>query len=169
MSTLIVIGYPDETTAEKVFNELKKAQEDYVVDLDDAAVIVHKADGKFDVHTGYSPVGMQTTWGFFWGALFGLLFFVPVFGMALGAGMGAIMGAIQKSSIDKAFQDRVRDMVKPGTSAVFMVLRSATEDKFTKALEPYGGTVLQTSLSEDDEKKFQEALKADSQGSAPQA
>jgi uncharacterized membrane protein len=162
MSTLIVIGYPDETTADKVFGELKQAQADYVVDLDDAAVIVHKADGKFDVHTGYNPVAQQTTWGFFWGALFGLLFFIPVFGIALGLGMGALMGAIEKSSIDKAFIEKVRGMVVPGTSAVFMVLRSATQDKFMTAIEPFGGTVLQTSLSEEDEKKFAEALKADS-------
>jgi uncharacterized membrane protein len=71
------------------------------------------------------------------------------------------MGAIEKSSIDKSFVERVRDLVTPGTSAVFMVLRSATQDKFMAAIEPYGGTVLQTSLSEEDEKKFAEALKAE--------
>jgi uncharacterized membrane protein len=158
MSTLIVIGYEDETTADKVWVDLKKAESDYIVDLDNAAVIIHHADGKFDVHTGYNVVGTQTTWGFFWGALFGLLFFVPIFGMAIGAGMGAIMGAIEKSSIDKQFTDKVRDQVKPGTSALFMVLHSATQDKFMATIEPYGGTVLQTSLTDEDEKKFQSAL-----------
>jgi len=106
-------------------------------------------------------VAQQTTWGFFWGALFGLLFFIPVFGIAIGLGMGALMGAIEKSSIDKAFIEKVRGLVVPGTSAVFMVLRSMTEDKFMAAIEPFGGTVLQTSLSEEDEKKFAEALKDD--------
>ena len=114
MSTLIVIGYPDETTADKVWEDLKKAESDYIVDLDNAAVIIHHENGKFDVHTGYHIVGTQTTWGFFWGALFGLLFFVPMFGMAIGAGMGVIMGAIEKSSIDKQFIDKVRDQVVPG-------------------------------------------------------
>ncbi|MEI7814048.1 MAG: DUF1269 domain-containing protein [Coriobacteriia bacterium] len=158
MSTLIVIGYPDETTADKVWTDLKKAESDYIVDLDNAAVIIHHENGKFDVHTGYHIVGTQTTWGFFWGALFGLLFFVPLFGMAIGAGMGVIMGAIEKSSIDKQFTDKVREQVKPGTSALFMVLHSATMDKFMAAIEPFGGTVLQTSLSDEDEKKFQSAL-----------
>jgi uncharacterized membrane protein len=158
MSTLIVIGYEDETTADSAWTKLKQAESDYIVDLDNAAVIIHHADGKFDVHTGYNIVSTQTTWGFFWGALFGLLFFVPIFGMAIGAGMGVIMGVIEKSSIDKQFIEKVRDQVKPGTSALFMVLHDATPDKFMAAIEPFGGTVLQTSLSDEDEKKFQEAL-----------
>ena len=158
MSTLIVIGYEDETTADAAWTRLKQAESDYIVDLDNAAVIIHRSDGKFDVHTGYHLVGTQTTWGFFWGALFGMLFFVPIFGMAIGAGMGAIMGAIEKSSIDKAFIEKVREQVKPGTSALFMVLHDVTPDKFMAAIRPFGGTVLQTSLSETDEAEFQAAL-----------
>jgi uncharacterized membrane protein len=75
--------------------------------------------------------------------------------------MGVIMGAIEKSSIDKQFTDKVRDQVKPGTSALFMVLHSATQDKFMATIEPFGGTVLQTSLTDEDEKKFQSALHGD--------
>lgn len=158
MSTLIVIGYPDETTADRVWQDLKKAESEYIVDLDNAAVIIHHADGTFDVHTGYHIVGTQMVWGFFWGALFGLLFFVPIFGIAIGAGMGLIMGEIEKSSIDKHFINRVRDEVTPGTSALFLVLHGATQEEFVATVEPYGGTVLQTSLSSEDEKKFQDAL-----------
>jgi uncharacterized membrane protein len=58
-------------------------------------------------------------WGMFWGLLFGLLFFIPVFGMAVGAGMGALMGKFAKTSIGKQFQDQVRGMLQPGTSALF--------------------------------------------------
>ena len=39
MSDLIIIGYPDETTAENVWAELVKLQHDYLVDLEDAAII----------------------------------------------------------------------------------------------------------------------------------
>ena len=39
MSDLIVIGYPDEDTAEKVWQELVALQYDYLVDLSDAAII----------------------------------------------------------------------------------------------------------------------------------
>jgi uncharacterized membrane protein len=39
MSDLIVIGYPDETTAYNVWDELVKLEKDYLVDLEDAAII----------------------------------------------------------------------------------------------------------------------------------
>jgi uncharacterized membrane protein len=39
MSDLIVIGYPDEATAEEVWHELVKLQEDFLVDLEDAAIV----------------------------------------------------------------------------------------------------------------------------------
>jgi uncharacterized membrane protein len=63
-----------------------------------------------------------------------------------------------EKGIDKAFQQEVRDYVKPGTSALFMVIEHVTPDKAIAALEQYGGTVIRTSLSEDDTKKLQDAL-----------
>lgn len=62
----------------------------------------------------------------FWGFLFGILFFVPVFGLAVGAGLGAIFGKIEKPGIDKAFQEQIREIVKPGNSALFLVVDKVT-------------------------------------------
>ena len=98
-------------------------------------------------------------WGLFWGALFGLLFFVPFIGAALGAGIGALTGVIVKRGVDKDFQDRVRNLLSANDSAaVFMVVDEMTTDKFVKALKPFGGDVLQTSLSFKDEEELKHAL-----------
>jgi uncharacterized membrane protein len=94
----------------------------------------------------------------FWGLLFGLLFFVPVFGMAVGAGLGALFGKIEKTGIDKQFQDQVRELLQPGTSALFLVVEKVTPDKAVDAMSQYGGTVLKSSLSKDAEKELQRAL-----------
>ena len=66
-----------------------------------------------------------------------------------------------KTSIDKQFQEQVRDMVKPGTSALFLMVEKVTPDKAVEAMSKYGGTVLKTSLSKDDEKELQDALHGD--------
>ena len=84
--------------------------------------------------------------------------------MAVGAGMGALMGKLTKSSIDREFQDQVRDMVKPGTSALFLMIEKATPDKAIEAMSKYGGTVLKTSLSKHDEAELQEALHGQAPG-----
>ena len=94
----------------------------------------------------------------FWGFLFVLLFFIPFFGMAAGAGIGALIGHVSKAGVDQAFQNQVREMLKPGTSALFMVVEQMTTDKAMDALSKYGGTVLKTSLSEEAEKQLQDAL-----------
>jgi uncharacterized membrane protein len=103
-------------------------------------------------------VGGGATWGMFWGMLFGLLFFIPVLGMAVGAGMGALMGKVTKSGVDKAFQDQVRGLLQPGTSALFLMVEKVTPDKAVEAMSKYGGTVLKTSLSKEGEADLQDAL-----------
>ena len=158
MADLIAIGYPDETTATAAADEARRLARDLIIQPDAIAVIVRDEEGGYHVHTNHHLVGGGATWGMFWGFLFGLLFFIPVFGMAVGAGMGALFGKLAKSSIDKQFQDQVRDMLKPGTSALFLMLEKVTPDKAVEAMSKYGGTVLKTSLSKDDERELQEAL-----------
>ena len=57
-----------------------------------------------------------------------------------------------------AFQQQVRDYLQPGTSALFMVIEQVTPDKTIAALQEYGGTVIRTSLSEEDTRELQAAL-----------
>jgi uncharacterized membrane protein len=104
------------------------------------------------------PPAAGAVWGGFWGFLFGILFFIPVAGLAFGAGMGALFGHFGEKGIDKAFQEQVRDYLQPGTSALFMVIEKATPDKAIAGLQQYGGTVIRTSLSDEDTKKLQDAL-----------
>ncbi len=158
MSTLIAIGYPDETTAAKASEEAQRLAKELILEPDAIADIRRDREGKFHVSTNHHPVAGGATWGMFWGVLFGLLFFVPVFGMAIGAGLGALMGKVEKVGIDKQFQDQVRDMLQPGTSALFLVVEKATPDKAVEAMSKYGGTVLKSSLSKEDEAELQEAL-----------
>jgi uncharacterized membrane protein len=158
MADLIAIGYPDETTAAAAAEEVKVLAQDLIIEPDAVAVIVRDKEGKYKVTTSHHPVGGGASWGMFWGLLFGLLFFVPVFGMAVGAGLGALMGKIEKTGIDKQFQQQVRDMVQPGTSALFLVVEKVTPDKAVEGLSRFGGTVLKSSLSKDAEKDLQESL-----------
>jgi uncharacterized membrane protein len=158
VADLIVIGYDDEETAAKAAAEVERLSQDLLIEPEAMAVIVRDEDGRYRVHTSHHPVAEGATWGMLWGALFGLLFFIPGFGLAIGAGLGALMGAIAKAGIDKGFQERVRDMVQPGTSALFLIVDKITPDKALGALGKYGGTVLQTSLSKEAEEQLQEAL-----------
>lgn len=158
MATLVAIGYPDETTATAASLEAQRLSKDLIIQPDAIAAIIRDREGKFHVTTTHHPVGGGTTWGMFWGLLFGMIFFVPFLGMAVGAGLGALMGKMTKGAIDKEFQSQVRDMLQPGTSALFLVVEQVTPDKAVEALSKYGGTVLKSSLPKETEEKLQEAL-----------
>ena len=158
MSDLIAIGYPDETTAQAAADEAQRRAKDLTIEPDAIAVIVRDTEGKFHVHTSHHAVEDSTTWGMLWGLLFGALFFVPFLGVAVGAGLGAIMGQITKAGVSNDFQDQVRDLLKPGTSALFLMVDKITPGRVVDELSQYGGTVLTSSLSQEGEKKLRDAL-----------
>lgn len=115
-------------------------------------------DGKIKTITNAHEVGAGATWGLFWGFLFGILFFVPIFGMALGAAFGALGGKLSKDAVDKQFQEQVREALKPGTSALFLIVEQVTTDKALEALSKHGGNVIKTSFSKDVENEIQREL-----------
>jgi uncharacterized membrane protein len=158
MATLVAIGYPDETTATAASLEANRLAKDLIIQPDAIAVIIRDREGKFHVTTNHHAVAGGTTWGMFWGLLFGMLFFVPILGMAVGAGLGALTGKLAKGAINKEFQQRIRDELQPGTSALFLVVEAVTPDKAVEALSRYGGTVLKSSLPKETEAELQEAL-----------
>jgi uncharacterized membrane protein len=160
MATLVAIAYPDQGTAEQAMGTVHQLESELIIQAEQVAAVSRDLEGKYHVHTahGGASAGAGAWWGGFWGFLFGLLFFVPFAGLALGAGMGALFGHFGEKGIDKAFQQQVRDYVKPGTSALFMVIDQVTPDKAIAAMQQYGGTVIRTSLSEEDTKRLQEAL-----------
>lgn len=158
MADLIAIGYDDEGTAEQAAEEVYRLAHDLVIEPEAVAVIKRDRNGRYKVITNHHPLAEGVTWGMFWGVLFGMLFFIPVFGLAVGGLLGALFGTLGKIGIDKTFQQEVRDMLEPGTSALFLVVDKVTPDKALEALSKFGGRVLKTSLTADAEQKLQEAL-----------
>jgi uncharacterized membrane protein len=153
MTDLIAIAYPDTTTASAAMDEVHKLQSDLVIQADAVATIVCDKDGKYETTTDHHSVGKGAMWGMFWGVFFGIIFFVPVLGMAVGAGLGALFG-----KIDQDFINQVRGKLKPGTSALFMVVEKVTPDKAIESISKFGGTVIRSSFSKETERKIQEAL-----------
>jgi uncharacterized membrane protein len=68
--------------------------------------------------------------------------------------MGALFGKLGKTGINDQFRSQVQDMLKPGNSAVVIMAEKITEDKFGDAMRPFGGQLLKTSLSAEDEKEL---------------
>jgi uncharacterized membrane protein len=157
MAELVVLGYPDETTAKAVEAKVHQLQKDFIVD-GTVATVTRALDGKINVETPTGAVGAGAASGALWGGLIGLLFFIPIGGLIIGGIMGLIAGKIADMGIDDEFRSKVQDVLKPGTSAVVLIFNKVTPDKAIEALAPFGGTVLRTSLTHEAEEEIEKAL-----------
>lgn len=166
MSELVAVAYRDEDTADRVLNKLQALGKEHLVDLADACVVVRDADGRLRLKQAVNlPVlgaASGATWGGLFGTLIGLLFVNPLVGLltgaALGAGGGALSGKLSDYGIDDDFMRSVGSTLERGSSALFVLVRKVSIDKVLPELQPFGGTVLRTSLSNEQEARLREAL-----------
>jgi uncharacterized membrane protein len=160
MSDLVVIGFDDEFKAEEVRLALLRLQREHLIDMEDAVVAVKKQDGKIKLNQAQHLTATGAIGGGFWGLLIGTLFLSPLLGAAVGAAAGAASGALADVGIDDDFVKELSSTLRPGSSALFVLVRKATPDKVLEELEGYGGKVLKTSLSHEEEATLQSALNA---------
>jgi uncharacterized membrane protein len=158
MAELVAIGYADETTALAAEQDAQRLADELIVQPDAIAAVARGRDGTYRVVTTHDAVGAGPTWGMFWCVFFGLLLFVPVLGMPIGASFGALLGKLEQAGIDKDFQAQVRELLRPGSSALFLMLEKESPDRAIGTLRRHGGTVLETTLSPETAAKLQEAL-----------
>jgi uncharacterized membrane protein len=158
MPTLVAIEYNDPHKALEVRLTLAKLQKEYLIDMEDAVVAVKNEDGKIKLHQAVNLTAAGAVSGGFWGSLVGLLFLNPLLGAAVGASAGAVSGALTDVGIEDDFMKKLSEGLQPNTSVLFVLVRKVTPDKVVEEIKQYGGTVLQTSLSHEDEAKLQAAL-----------
>lgn len=161
MSDLIVLAFDSESGAIQVRDKLIAMQKQHIISLADAAVVVRRQDGKVKVKQVQSLVGAGALGGAFWGMLIGLIFWMPWLGLAMGALGGALGGKFTDIGVDDKFIKEVGNTIEPGHSALFLLVVSATEDKVAEELKGVEATVLQTSLSKEQEAKLRDMFAAD--------
>jgi uncharacterized membrane protein len=163
MSNLVAIAYDDLDQAQHVTDTLGQLMKEHSLELDDMVIVEHRADGKLKLHQP-SLAGIGAASGALWGGLIGLIFFVPLFGLAIGAASGAAAGALSDQGIDDDFLKELGEKLPEGGAAVFVLVREATADKVVPEISKFGGHVIQSSLSNEQESALQEAL--DQRGAA---
>src|SRR5262244_1279699 len=136
MSNLIVLDFDGIHTADEVLNKLRSLQKEHLIDLEDACVVERDKDGKIHIKQAVNLTALGAaaggSRGAFWGALVGLLFLNPLAGMAIGAlagaGAGALSGSLADYGINNDFVKNLGKTIPPGSSALFVLVRSVTFD-----------------------------------------
>jgi uncharacterized membrane protein len=182
MSELIVVGFKkDMYRAAEVLNTLQDLNDSWVVDLNDAVAVYRDYNGKLRVDQSYQMTsGQGAGLGGLLGGLIGATLAIPFTGgvsaaaaaaaVATGAlsggALGATAGAIDADDwkdtygISEDFVQRVGSMVQPGDSAIFALLRTLDPDTVAAQFKGYGGTILRTSLNDEQRAKVEATLHA---------
>jgi uncharacterized membrane protein len=125
-------------------------------------VVVTKDDkSKVKLHQAVNLTAAGAASGSFWGLLLGMVFLNPLLGVVAGAGAGAIGGKFSDIGIEDKFMKDLGESFKPGSSALFVLVRKATPDKVLEALKGFGGKIIKTSLTADKEETLRAALDQD--------
>lgn len=160
MSDLVVITFSDESTAFEMRAALSKLQKEYLIEMEDVVVVTKEENGHVKLHQAVNLTAAGALGGTFWGALIGLLFLNPIVGAAVGAGAGALSGKLTDIGINDEFMKGLAESFRPGSSALFVLVRKVTPDKVLDRLHEFKGKghILRTSLGKEAEDKLREAL-----------
>lgn len=154
MSELVVIAYEDPFKADEAQLAMMRLQKQHLVELEDLAVVVKTSKEKVKLKQTQSLTATGALAGGFWGFLIGVIFLNPLLGTAVGAAAGAVSGAFADIGIDDDFMRFVGESLTPNSSALFMLVRHATTDRVIEEMSKYGGKIIRTSLTKEQENKL---------------
>ncbi|MEU8790240.1 DUF1269 domain-containing protein [Streptomyces sp. NPDC048643] len=174
MSNLFVVAYDDVATANQVRDKLFELSKQHLVEVEDAVVVERHEDGRIKLHQAVSHTAVGAAGGALWGGVIGLLFLAPLLGAAVGAAAGAAGGAITDTGVDDRFMKDLSQNLRPGAAALFVLVKQAAGDKVIPQIAEFGGQLVQTSLSQEQEDALRDAVAAAQSkpagtGAAPQA
>jgi uncharacterized membrane protein len=78
--------------------------------------------------------------------------------MVVGAALGAAAGVALDRGVGGNFIDEVKTTLRPGRSALFLVIKESEQDAVLAALRRYRGDVIQTTLDSEAEEALRKAL-----------
>jgi len=161
---LWAIGYDDMARADQVRAEIidlgwGAGQAGKSLILNDIAVVVRHADGTFTFDrkrfSGLANILASTGAGF----LAGLVLAAPITGATVGALLGSAGTAVAAhAGFSEDFIRDVEAMMKPGTSALFVLDNEGDLEMILHKIRGLGGTVLKTNVDMERAKLIQSTL-----------
>jgi uncharacterized membrane protein len=149
-ANLWAVGYDDMERANQVREEIISLgwNKQYLI-LEDVAVVVRHSDGSFTLNREKFPAAANIVGSSVVGFLAGLVVGAPITGAAIGATVGGAGTAAAVSTsvgIGDDFVKEVEGLMKPGTSAIFVLDDEGDMDVILHKIRGLGGRVLKTNV-----------------------
>ena len=160
---LWAVGYDDVERAEEVRDEIARLGWDtHYLSLLDLAVLARSPDGSFTLDRKPFPAVANILGCSALGFLAGLVVAAPLPGAAVGALLGGVgtAAAITSAGISDDFVREVKEMMKPGKSALLVLDNEGDMEVILHKIRGLGGTVLKTNVDLERAKLIQSTLAA---------
>jgi uncharacterized membrane protein len=162
-SSLVVLGFESSLRAQEAFLAVNRLQAEGHVTLQDAVFVAKDVDGTVHVkETMDTSPGDAALRSGMWGAVVGTLFGGPagtVLGGVVGAGVGALAAGFTDLGIKNETLHALRDAVKPGTTALALLVSQVDDAEFLAEMHRFAGAkLLQTNLPADADAVIRAAL-----------
>ena len=162
---LWAVGYDDEERAHQLREKIiSLGWEKNYLQLEDVAVVARHVDGSFTLDRKPFPAVSNVLGSSVAGFFAGLVLGAPLTGAAVGAVVGAAGSAavLASAGVGDDFIGEVKQFMKPGTSAVFVLDYEGDMDVILYGIRGLGGTVLKTNVDVERAKLIQSTLAASS-------
>ena len=157
MNQLIVVAFDHFDDARRALESLRGLERQGRIRFEDTALVERDPDGTAHVRNEVSgTTEAATAIGAVIGGLVGFMF--PLAGVAIGAAAGAVVGRMLDRGVSSKFVDEVKETLRPGRSALFLVVRESVSDAVMAALRPFSGDVIQSTLGTEAEDALRQAL-----------
>ena len=160
---LWAIGYDDMGRANQVRDEIVRLGWDkHYLMLDDVAVVVRHPDGSFTLNREPFPAASNVLGCSVVGFLAGLVVGAPLVGATIGAMVGGTgsVAVLASAGIGDDFVREVKELMKPGTSAIFVLDDEGDMDVILHKIRGLGGKVLKTNVDREHAQLIQSTLAA---------
>jgi uncharacterized membrane protein len=149
---LVVAAFQEEKAADQALKDLKAAQKEKLIDIQDAAVIRRDENNKLHIKETADPGGGKgAAAGGAIGAVIGLI--GGPAGVVVGAAAGALVGGVTAKVVDSGISDdrleQIGDGLKPGTSAIVAIIEMRWIEEVEKQLAEAGADVLTEAIRND--------------------
>ncbi len=157
MNQLLVVAFDHFDDARNAMVRLRSLEREGKIRFEDTAILERDPDGTAHVK---NEVSGTTETAAVIGAIIGgfVTFLFPPVGMAIGAALGAALGIGLDTGVSDKFIDEVKKTLRPGRSALFLVVKESDADATLAALRPFRGDVIQTTLPTEAEEALRQAL-----------
>jgi len=164
-SALFVVCYPTADAADEVLKVVRHLHAAHLLRLEDSVIVRRTGDGQLSINVSHRRRAKNVALGAVVGALLGKLLGAPLLGGGVGAATGGLSAGVTENIIDEGFAQELAQYLGPESSALFVLVQRESPDqvliapeKVVPELGRFGGTVLHTTLTSEQDDRLQADL-----------